>query len=165
MIVNKVKIENSEFNYDLNNNVAILDNENYEIEILKRYANDFYEILVNNKKVLIGFKKENNQIQLNYNNRQIDVEMIDSFTALKKEMTKMSGASSTRTVVKAPMPGLVIKIFKNLGDSVQKGETVMIIEAMKMENAIKSPVNGNITAIKVESANSVAKNDVLFEIQ
>jgi oxaloacetate decarboxylase alpha subunit/pyruvate carboxylase subunit B len=68
------------------------------------------------------------------------------------------------TPMLAPMPGLIISFEKNVGDAVQEGESVLILEAMKMENALPSPVSGTIKAINVASGDSVAKGDVLCVI-
>lgn len=67
-------------------------------------------------------------------------------------------------VISAPMPGMVARYEKNVGDAVKKGETVVVLEAMKMENAIASPVNGIIKSIEFDSGDSVAKNSVLAVI-
>ncbi len=65
------------------------------------------------------------------------------------------------TPVKAPMPGMIIKYEKKVGDKVNEGETVVVIEAMKMENALPAPVSGTIKAINSKSGDSVARGDVL----
>jgi oxaloacetate decarboxylase alpha subunit/pyruvate carboxylase subunit B len=59
------------------------------------------------------------------------------------------------------MPGMIIKYEKNVGDSVSKGETVVILEAMKMENALPAPSSGTIKSVYFSSGDSVAKGDVL----
>jgi oxaloacetate decarboxylase alpha subunit/pyruvate carboxylase subunit B len=64
----------------------------------------------------------------------------------------------------APMPGLIINYEKNVGDSINEGETVVILEAMKMENALPAPASGTIKAINFSSGDSVAKGDVLCVI-
>jgi pyruvate carboxylase subunit B len=68
------------------------------------------------------------------------------------------------TPVKAPMPGMVIKFEKTVGDTVDEGETVVVIEAMKMENALPAPVSGTIASIHFDTGDSVAKDDVLAVI-
>ncbi len=65
------------------------------------------------------------------------------------------------TSLKAPMPGMIVSYEKNVGDSVTKGDTVVILEAMKMENALPAPESGVIKAINFASGDSVAKGDVL----
>ena len=62
------------------------------------------------------------------------------------------------------MPGMIVSFAKNVGDSISQGETVMILEAMKMENALPAPVDGTVKAINYASGDSVAKNDVLAVI-
>ena len=61
----------------------------------------------------------------------------------------------------APMPGTIINFEKQLGDKVQEGETVVILEAMKMENALPAPASGVIRAINFKSGDAVARGDVL----
>jgi len=74
-------------------------------------------------------------------------------------------AESAGTPVKAPMPGMVIKYEKNEGDAVNEGETVVVIEAMKMENALPAPTSGVIKSINYKSGDSVAKGEVLAVIE
>jgi len=72
-----------------------------------------------------------------------------------------AAASVDGTALKAPMPGLIIKFEKNVGDSIAEGETLVVLEAMKMENALPSPASGTVKAINYSSGDTVAKDDVL----
>ena len=67
-------------------------------------------------------------------------------------------------VIKAPMPGLILEVKVKPGDTVTVGMTVIIMEAMKMENSLPAPVSGTIKAINYKSRDSVAKNNVLCVI-
>ena len=75
-----------------------------------------------------------------------------------------TAAPADGTPVKAPMPGMIISYEKQVGDSVEEGETVVILEAMKMENSLPAPANGTIKSINFNVGDSVAKNDVLCVI-
>jgi pyruvate carboxylase subunit B len=68
------------------------------------------------------------------------------------------------TPLTAPMPGMIIKYLKNVGDPVSEGETVVVLEAMKMENALPAPASGKLSAINFQSGDSVKKGDVLLVI-
>ncbi len=68
------------------------------------------------------------------------------------------------TPLKAPMPGMIISFEKKVGDAVKQGDIVVILEAMKMENALPAPATGNVKAINYKSGDSVAKNDILCVI-
>jgi biotin carboxyl carrier protein len=65
--------------------------------------------------------------------------------------------------LKAPMPGLVLKILTSEGQEVKKGDNLLILEAMKMENIIKSPVDTIIGAVKIKEGDKVEKNQVLIK--
>ncbi len=68
------------------------------------------------------------------------------------------------TPLAAPMPGLIIRYEKNVGDAIEEGDTVLILEAMKMENALPAPASGTIKAINFDSGDTVAKGDILAVI-
>jgi oxaloacetate decarboxylase alpha subunit/pyruvate carboxylase subunit B len=68
------------------------------------------------------------------------------------------------TPLTAPMPGMIVKYEKTEGDAVSQGETVVVLEAMKMENALPSPASGTIKSLNFSSGDSVAKGDVLAVI-
>ncbi len=69
--------------------------------------------------------------------------------------------SGAGTMLLAPMPGMIVRYEKKVGDSIAKGETVVVLEAMKMENALPAPCDGTIKAIDFASGDSVTKGAVL----
>ena len=75
-----------------------------------------------------------------------------------------AGAAVDGTALTAPMPGMIIKYEKKVGDTISQGETVVVLEAMKMENALPAPAGGTIKSINFSSGDSVAKGDVLAVI-
>ena len=66
------------------------------------------------------------------------------------------------SVIKAPMPGLILEVMFKVGDKVKKGEPIIVLEAMKMENILTSPVDAIIKEIKVKPQQTVEKNNVLI---
>ena len=69
--------------------------------------------------------------------------------------------SADGTKVVAPMPGAILSVSKNVGDSVASGEVIMILEAMKMENEIVAPVAGTIKQLLVQKGSTVETDAVL----
>jgi len=82
--------------------------------------------------------------------------------APKVEAPKAAAVDGTPLL--APMPGMIVKYEKNVGDAVTQGETVVVLEAMKMENALAAPASGTIKAINFKSGDSVQKSAVLCVI-
>ena len=73
--------------------------------------------------------------------------------------------SSSSTPIKSPLPGIIIHVLVKEGDDVKVGQTLLTMEAMKMENNVLAEKEGKVTAIKVKSGDSVLQNDILLEIQ
>lgn len=67
--------------------------------------------------------------------------------------------------LKSPMPGLVLKIEANPGDVLQKGDPILVLEAMKMENVLKAPADVKVKEVLVKSGQAVEKNAVLVKFQ
>jgi biotin carboxyl carrier protein len=67
--------------------------------------------------------------------------------------------------IKAPMPGLVLSVLVTEGQEVSKGDSLLVLEAMKMENVIKSPASGMIKKILINKADKVEKNEILIQFQ
>ena len=88
-----------------------------------------------------------------------------AFQEKASSMLEQKSSAHKLTEVKAPMPGMILKINKSTGDSVPKGETVIILEAMKMENDIRSPLHGEIKDMFVKEGSAVEKGAKLFTLQ
>ena len=71
-----------------------------------------------------------------------------------------SGAAGSITV-ESPMPGKILSVEKKVGDSVEAGQTIMILEAMKMENEIVAPVDGTVASINVKTGDTVDTDQVM----
>lgn len=99
------------------------------------------------------------------NNERFELYVADKFDLLIKEMGLNYSSGQKVNQVKAPMPGLVLNIEIEAGQSVSKGEALIILEAMKMENVIKSPGDGIVKRIAVSQGDAVEKNALLIEFE
>ena len=62
------------------------------------------------------------------------------------------------------MPGMIVGVEKKVGDQVNKGDAIVVLEAMKMENSLPSPISGTIKKINLNVGDQVAKNDIICVI-
>jgi biotin carboxyl carrier protein len=120
------------------------------------------------------------KITLNGKAYELDVELLDGsaasapakapVAALKaqpaasapKAAAPVAGGAGS---VAAPMPGTILRVNKNVGDEVAAGESVVVLEAMKMENDINAPKAGKIKSIAVAQGQTVAAGELLFEVE
>lgn len=80
-------------------------------------------------------------------------------------VARPAAAPSGKSGVKSPLPGVILDVKVNVGDTVQKGQTVVILEAMKMENNINADKDGKVTAINVSKGESVLEGTDLVIIE
>jgi len=119
---------------------------------------DSYTVTVNN--VAYGVQLNGDQAVVNGTSYDIDVKAgIDSAAPTAAVSTQAGGGSGEK--IQAPLPGSVFKIVKNIGDTIAPGDTVLILEAMKMESEIKSTNGGSLTAIYVAVGDQVSAGQVL----
>ena len=112
---------------------------------------------------LISLDKETKTLQIRIGNKTASVSLKDRFDLLLQEMGMNTQNAGAVKDIKAPMPGLILELKVKPGDEVKKGDVVLILEAMKMENIIKAPGDGIVKAVKVNLKQSVEKNQLLIQ--
>lgn len=123
-----------------------------------------WHILLDGKSVeieVLHIDKASRNYVLRVNGKQTDVTLRDRFDDLLRELGMDNNAASRVGDLKAPMPGLVVDVPVAEGQSIQKGDTLVILEAMKMENALKATGNAVVKKISVKKGQAVEKNEVL----
>ena len=121
-----------------------------------------------------------------WNDRSYEVELVEHNASEKKTVFKINGQLLNTTAqdrvalllesmgmgqaavtkindVKAPMPGLIQSVDVEVGQVINKGDILLVLVAMKMENAIKAPADATVKAIRVTPGSSVEKNQILIE--
>ena len=145
------------------------------------------EIIINGKPnhyELIDLNNSTHRLRINEKFYDITSSKIDTYkinvaleghafetivmTTLQEKATKVIEQTTSQhksKEIKAPMPGMILKLKKQTGDKAESGESVVILEAMKMENDIKSPSSGIIKEIYVSEGAAVEKGAKLFCIE
>jgi biotin carboxyl carrier protein len=122
-------------------------------------------ILDNNKSKLVSVKGVDHELkryQIQIDGRIYQVQISDAVDQQILKMNLKSKKSNQLKELRAPMPGLVRQVNVKVGDQVDAGDSLFILEAMKMENILKSPVNGTVSDIFVKPGESVEKNQILL---
>lgn len=102
-------------------------------------------------------------LQLKLNNRLVEIQAKDRFDLLLDKLGMSNTAIKKVNELKAPMPGLIVDIRVEPGQAVQKGDALLVLEAMKMENILKAPGDGIVGTIKVSLRDNVQKGQVLVQ--
>lgn len=102
-------------------------------------------------------------VTLKINGRIYPIKLKDRFDLLLEKMGMSTLVSAKINELKAPMPGLIVGISVQTGDMVNKGDSLLILEAMKMENMLKAPGDATVKSIRVSKGDRVEKGQVLVE--
>jgi biotin carboxyl carrier protein len=113
---------------------------------------------------LVSYNEGDKLAVIKLNNAQYEVKLKDD-TDLLLEKLGMLGKVQKVQNVKAPMPGLVLSILVKEGDTVKKGDGLLILEAMKMENLIKAQADSKVKKIYIEKGAKVEKNQNMIEME
>lgn len=135
---------------------------------LVQLANGYFHILHNNKSYkaeVVKADRSTKSFTLKINNHVHTIEVKDKFDLLLEKLGMSNAMANKVNNVKAPMPGLIIDVKIQVGDTVNTNDALLILEAMKMENVLKSPGEGIVKSISVKKGDKVEKNQVLIEFQ
>ena len=113
---------------------------------------------------LVGWSEDGQTLQARVNGKPVSLSLKSETDLLLEKMGLGSQAGAGSGKVKAPMPGLIVKVLLQAGDLVEKGQVLLNFEAMKMENQLKSPVAGTVKEVKVSIGDKVEKGQLLVEI-
>ena len=153
------------FNITINRNNKILVNEKErEVELSK--LSDYSYLLKVDEKVyhITSEKNDSNNYSFFIDGFSYDVSVRTLLEEKAYELLKNKAKDNHSAVIKSPMPGLVLKIKKKVGDTVEMGESLILLEAMKMENDIRAASSGEIKEIRVSENSAVEKNEILVVI-
>jgi len=138
----ELKLDLSEISKNLNH--VIYNNKSFNVEVVELNKLD-----------------KTCSIKVNSNIYQIKVE--DQFDQLLKKLGLDNIVSGKVAEIKAPMPGLVLKVLVEENAEVKKGDNLLVLEAMKMENILKSSADGLVKKIMIKQGDKVEKNQILIQ--
>jgi biotin carboxyl carrier protein len=124
-------------------------------------------ILKNNKAYNIELENtdhKNKVYNLKINGTKYAVKINDKYDRLIEKLGMKVGIAQKVGDIKAPMPGLVLEVSVEVGTVVSKGDKVLILEAMKMENSLKAAGDGTVKAIHISKGTAVEKGQLLIEM-
>lgn len=129
---------------------------------------DRHHLLLNNKSYaleMVNYDHKEKQALIKVNNKEIPVSVKTDMDLLLTKMGLNNNHNNVARDIGAPMPGLILDVVVTEGDEVKKGDKLLVLEAMKMENIIKSPGDGKIKTISVAKGESVDSGQklILFE--
>ncbi len=161
-----IKVNNQDFVYNAVSGVAMLDGKSVEADVVKLSPTKFH-LIIQQKSYSIELleKAENSKtMRILVNGVKQEIAIKDKYDVLLSELGMDKLMTNKNNNIKAPMPGLVLRVIASEGDVVKKGDPLLVLEAMKMENVIKADGDGTVKRVAVEPKQVVEKNTLLIEM-
>lgn len=136
----------------------------YEADVVK-VENGVYSLIYKGKSTNMEMIEgdTSNKYIVNTRSNDYQIEIIDA--KARYRAANKGDMDSGDAIIASPMPGKIVKLTVNIGDKVEKGDTVIVVSAMKMESEYKSPIDGIVKKIFVKADDTVEGNQPLVEIE
>ena len=153
------------FKIDINReNELVLDDVPQELDLRPIDDAGLYSMLIANKSYEALVEEADGEYRVLINGVLYNVQVSDERAKRLAEAAGAFASTSGEMQMKSPMPGLIVAGPIAEGDVVKKGQVVLILESMKMENELKAARDGTISAIKVQPRQAVEQGQVLLTI-
>jgi len=161
----RVSFDSFDIDLDLDPENALVKVEGKSYPYTFTQHNGRYYLRYGHKQwVVTDLKAHGQDIQFKIDGKIVKTTVKNEEVLLLESLGMKAEQESNDSNIVAPMPGKVLSVEVKVGDSVQKGDTLIVLEAMKMENEIKSPVDGIIKTIRVQVSQTVEKQTLLLEL-
>jgi biotin carboxyl carrier protein len=158
--------ENKKFSFSLPLKQTIrIGKRSYEVKLKSDEKLGTYILWKNRKYPVEILSSRQNKYEILFNDISYTFTVETPFSLKRMKVLNSNKGKVEQEFIKAPMPGKIIDVLVREGTSVLRGEPVVILEAMKMQNEILSPVNGTIVKVAARVNTNVMKDDLLIEIK
>lgn len=163
----KATVNTQTFDIQLNNTEISVNSQPFKWDMVEIKDGNFH-ILYNNHSFnaeVLEADYQTKSFLIKINKRTYSISLKDRFDILLDQLGMSNANTAKVNDLKAPMPGLIVDIKVQIGDTVKKGDTILILEAMKMENILKASGDGIVKNIKIAPKQNVEKNQVMIEFE
>jgi biotin carboxyl carrier protein len=161
-----ISSENRQYSFALPLKHSIrIGKRDYEVKLKADEKFGTYILWKNRKYPVEIVRSRQNRYEILFNDISYTFTVETPFSLQRMMVLNAQKGKVTTEYIKAPMPGKIIDVLVREGSVVQRGEPIVILEAMKMQNEILSPVNGTVLKISAKANTNVMKDDILVEIK
>ena len=160
-----VDVGSRTYQVDLEPGGARVDGEPVEVDLAHVEGTDVRHLLVDGQSHrLVARREKDGAWDIHLRGRRVRARAVDERTRAIEAMTGAGAGPVGPRPVRAPMPGLIVKVEVAEGDRIEEGQGLVIVEAMKMENELRAEGAAIVKSIHVAAGDTVAKDDVLIDL-
>ncbi len=158
-------VGDTQFTIDVNQQGEItLNGEILDADMQQMADTTMYSIIVDGKSHDVRLSQGEGVYIVQLGGQIFEVVVEDERTRRLAGLRSSSGASTGEAIIKAPMPGVVVDVLVEPGQQVAKGEIVVVLESMKMQNEFKAPRDGKVHNVRVAAGDKIDQNTVMVTL-
>ena len=152
--------------FDKNNNLVLkIDDKKHELKIISFKSNTLEFIFDNSYCEIRVLESTSTDLKILLNGNPLTLKKHSKLAEILEKSAGRGGGGSSQNSISSQIPGRVISVSISKGDSVKKGDNIVVLESMKMQVAIKSPRDGVIKELKVKEGQSISRHDVVAVLE
>lgn len=155
-------VNNKQFEIEIQGDGSVIVNgKRHEVDWLE-LTESLYSMITDNKSLELAIGDKEGKYEVLLEGRLYEVQVLDQRAMLM--LSRKGGLKLDTGEVNAPMPGLIVDVLVKVGDAVTEGQTVVVLESMKMQNELKAPRSGTVQTIHCQNGDTVDKGTLLVII-
>lgn len=161
----KASINDTSYSVDFRQEGILVNDELWTWDLVS-FGENLFHLVKGSRSYVIELQttgEDNKHLQVKVNGVAFEVKIQDRYDLLLEKLGMNRGGETNHGEVRAPMPGRILEVLVNEGQIVSKGDKLFILEAMKMENVIRSIGHGTIKSVNIQKGMKVEKNQVLIQ--
>ena len=141
-----------------------VDGEKVIADLQASVDGSLYSLLIDGRSYALRLQAMEDCYRVQVAGETHDVKIVDERTHRLAGLRGAAGSDTGEVVIKAPMPGVIVEIAVAVGQAVEKGQTLVVLESMKMHNELAAPRAGTIKGIRVEKGQPIDKGAVMMTL-
>jgi biotin carboxyl carrier protein len=142
----------------------LVNGERREVDFLPFEESSLYSVIMDNRSYEALVEEQGNLYEVLMQGQLFNVQVLDERAQLLASKRGAPMVETGEISIKSPMPGLIVALLVSEGQSVAAGQTLVILESMKMQNELKAPRDGTVQRISVQAGQSVEINKPLITL-
>ena len=162
-----VRIDDEDVEVVLDGNTVAVDGRTYHAELAPQDGTPVQVLRLGDEvhRLVVRAGDTRGRYSLWVDGFRLEVDALDERARAIRELTGAAAAASGPAPIVAPMPGMIVRVAAQVGDQVQPGQGLVVMEAMKMENELRATSAGTVRAVLVQPGTAVEKGAVLLELE
>jgi biotin carboxyl carrier protein len=159
------RVDNNEYEIEINAGVVQVDGELVDVDLVRSGVPELYSVLFSGRSFEMLVAADRFTYTVNVRGEQFQVQVEDERARRLSRGRRLPALPDGELAVIAPIPGLVVKVLVKEGDSIEDGQPLVLLEAMKMENELRSMRAGKVKSVAVAAGQRVEQNAVLIILE